>query len=68
MDSATQSSDMFVADVTDLTGRHQALQTDFIKNENRVNAAREAAREAKENASGANQVLMLFILYKLASS
>ena len=57
MSQAIQSSDNSVADVTDMTIRHQTLLTEFIKNENRVNAAREAAGTAKEKASGANAVL-----------
>ncbi len=57
MDVAIQSSDKSVTDVTDLAARHQALQTDFIKNENRVNSAREASRSANGKASSANDVL-----------
>ena len=44
MDQAISSSDSSVNDVRDLSTRQQDLQTNFIKNENRVSAAREAAR------------------------
>jgi hypothetical protein len=47
MDEAILSSDTSVSDVRDLSGRQQSLQTGFIKNENRVNSAREAAVTAK---------------------
>jgi len=57
MDRAVSSSDQSVVDVQFLAARHQPLQTDFIKNENRVNASREAAAQAKEKASAANAVL-----------
>ena len=43
MDQAISSSDSSVSDVRDLSTRQQDLQTNFIKNENRVSAAREAA-------------------------
>ncbi len=57
MDEAIVSSDSSMADVSDLVARHKTLQTDFIKNENRVKAAREAAASAKQKAFTATSVL-----------
>ena len=57
MDIAIQSSDKSVSDVTDLASRHQSLQTEFIKNENRVNSAREASSTANSKAKSANDIL-----------
>ena len=48
------SADTSVSDVRDLAVRQQTLQTGFIKNENRVNSARDAAKTAKGKASNAN--------------
>ena len=39
MDQATNAADASVDDVRDLTERQTLLQTEYIKNENRVNAA-----------------------------
>lgn len=57
MQEAVISSDASIADVRDLAAKQQMLQTSFIKNKNRVGAAKEAAGVAKKQASEANQVL-----------
>lgn len=57
MSEAIGSSDASVAEVTDLTIRHQQLQTEFIKNENRVKMAAKATATAKTKARSANGVL-----------
>jgi coxsackievirus/adenovirus receptor len=58
MDQATNAADASVDDVRDLTERQTLLQTEYIKNENRVNAA-EAAKDAKAKANQANNDLYL---------
>ena len=39
MEQATQAADTSVVDVREMTMRQNSLQTEYIKNENRVNAA-----------------------------
>ena len=40
MEQATNAADASVVDVTNLTTRQTDLQTEYIKNENRVNDAK----------------------------
>ena len=40
MEQATNAADTSVVDVTNLTARQTDLQTEYIKNENRVNDAK----------------------------
>ncbi len=57
MEEAEETANESVLGVADLAARSQPLQTDFIRNEARVKAAREAAAAAKVKASAANAVL-----------
>ena len=57
MTEAINSADTSVYDVRDLSTRQQTLQTNFIKNENHITSAREAAEMAKDQASNANKIL-----------
>jgi len=59
MEKATNAADASVVDVRDLTNRQIDLQTQYIKNENRVNAAQNAAEDAKTQAVAANAELYL---------
>lgn len=54
MEKATNAADTSVTDVGDLAARQQQLQTEYIKNENRVKLAKEAAADAKARAEKAN--------------
>ena len=57
MDEAMTSSDKSMYDVQDLARRQQILQTNFIRNQQRVETAREASSTAKAQADAANAVL-----------
>ncbi len=57
MEEAIRTSDESVLGVQSLSTTSQPLQTKFIRNEARVKSAREAARDAKDQASAANAVL-----------
>ncbi len=57
MDEAVSTADESVLGVAELAASSQPLQTDFMRNEVKVTAAREAAAKAKEKASAANAVL-----------
>ena len=57
MEEATAAADASVIDVKKLSERQEELQTKYIKNENRVKVAREAADGATKQATGANNDL-----------
>ena len=57
MDTAVNAADKLVLDVQELALKQRKLQTDYIKNENRVTAATEAALKAKTQADKANTEL-----------
>ena len=57
MDTAINAADKLVLDVSELALKQRRLQTDYIKNENRVTAATEAALKAKTKADKANTEL-----------
>ncbi len=57
MESAVNAADLSVIDVQDLALRQKSLQTDYIKNENRVKSATDAALKAKSQADKANTEL-----------
>eukprot|EP00094_Tigriopus_californicus_P009037 TCALIF_08711-PA protein Name:"Similar to LanB1 Laminin subunit beta-1 (Drosophila melanogaster)" AED:0.08 eAED:0.08 QI:0/0.86/0.81/1/0.86/0.87/16/623/1807 len=57
MDEAIRSVDQSLMDVQDLARRQQSLQTSFIRNAKRVNASRDAATKAKNQASEDNTEL-----------
>ena len=57
MDQATNAADASVDDVRDLTERQTLLQTEYIKNENRVNAA-----EGMRTIANIQSISMMFIL------
>jgi outer membrane murein-binding lipoprotein Lpp len=57
METAVNAADNLVINVQDLAFRQMKLQTDYIKNENRVKAATEAALKAKTQADKANTEL-----------
>ena len=56
MDQATNAADASVDDVRDLTERQTLLQTEYIKNENRVNAA-----EGMRTIANIHSISMMFI-------
>ena len=56
MDQATNAADASVDDVRDLTERQTLLQTEYIKNENRVNAA-----EGMRTIANIQSISMMFI-------
>ena len=56
MDQATNAADASVDDVRDLTERQTLLQTEYIKNENRVNAA-----EGMRTIVNIQSISMMFI-------
>ena len=56
MDQATNAADASVDDVRDLTERQTLLQTEYIKNENRVNAA-----EGMRKIANIQSISMMFI-------
>ena len=56
MDQATNAADASVDDVRDLTERQTLLQTEYIKNENRVNAA-----EGMRTIANIQSTSMMFI-------
>lgn len=57
MDIAVNAADKLVFDVQDLALKQRNLQTKYIKNENRVTSATEAALKAKTQADKANTEL-----------
>ena len=57
MRTAVNAADKLVVDVQNLAIQQRTLQTDYIKNENRVSAATEAALKAKTKADKANTEL-----------
>ena len=58
MDQATNAADASVDDVRDLTERQTLLQTEYIKNENRVNAA-----EGMRTIANIQSISMMFYVY-----
>ena len=57
MEIAVYAADNLVINVQDLGHRQRNLQTDYIKNENRVKKATDAALNAKSQADKANTEL-----------
>ena len=60
MDQATNAADASVDDVRDLTERQTLLQTEYIKNENRVNAA-----EGMRTIANIQSISMMFTIYSI---